>query len=76
MSTTFRMQQVLNSTVALHTEGGADVPVGTRVVVMNHPTPETVKVKVRDKNQPTLDKARIVASVDSFAVTFRGRPKN
>jgi len=71
----YKMQQVLRTKKVLRSVGGTQVPVNTRVVVMNQPDAKQVRVKVADPTQPDLAKQRVLAGVEAFDLTHRGRPK-
>lgn len=72
---TFKMQQVLRTNRPLRGNDNVAIPANVRVVVMNQPDAETVRVKVMDPSYPQFKKMRLKAKPDYFVTTHRGRPK-
>lgn len=73
----FKFQQVLRTNKRLTAENGTVIESGTRVVVMDksvNTETNQVRVKVDDPSFPDLRKVRVVAGIDAFDTTQRGRP--
>lgn len=71
----YKAQQVLRTKVPLKSENGAKVAPNTRVVVMRMVEDNRVRARIADPLHPTLAKSRLVAGVNAFKTTHRGRPK-
>jgi hypothetical protein len=72
---TYKAQQVLRTKVPLRGEGGTQISPNTRVVVMRMVDNDKVRVKVADPAHETLARTRLIAGVNAFSVTHRGRPR-